>query len=105
MKLTIVLNLGIRNGTCVLLEKLLDKKLLFLACRHHVFEVVLSGVMAIEEGPTSSPEYPIFKKFRDQWKEIDVNNFETVNLEEVDNADEILEFCQLQLNVKKCNTK
>ena len=37
-------NRGQYNGACVLLENLLELPLLWLACRHHIFEVLLSDV-------------------------------------------------------------
>jgi len=37
---TIAANTGHRNGTCVLLEHKIGKDLLWLACRHHILEVL-----------------------------------------------------------------
>lgn len=34
-------NIGEVNGACILLERLLGRDLLYLACRHHVFELLL----------------------------------------------------------------
>jgi len=37
---TTAANTGHRNGTCVLLEHKIGKDLLWLACRHHILEVL-----------------------------------------------------------------
>lgn len=37
-------NKVIRKSACVRLEKLRGKDLLYLACRHHVFELILKAV-------------------------------------------------------------
>jgi hypothetical protein len=37
-------NTGRLNGACVLLEQKLNKNILLLVCRHHIYEVVLQGV-------------------------------------------------------------
>ncbi|GBM44748.1 hypothetical protein AVEN_83876-1 [Araneus ventricosus] len=41
---TIVSNSGWKTGACVRIENLFDKNLLLLACRHHIFERILSSV-------------------------------------------------------------
>ena len=41
---TIASNTGRLNGACVLLEKKLDRDLLYLPCRHHIYELVLKAV-------------------------------------------------------------
>lgn len=38
-------NTGRLNGACVLIEQKLGKDLLWLACRHHVLEVVCGDVV------------------------------------------------------------
>jgi hypothetical protein len=47
-------NTGVNNGSSVLLERMLKKNLLHLACRHHVLElvgeVVFSTVMGKSTG-------------------------------------------------------
>ena len=41
---TTAVNTGRINGACISLEELLNKKLLLLACRHHILEEVFSEV-------------------------------------------------------------
>ena len=68
-------NTGWKIGTCVLLEKLLCKKLMMLACRHHFYERILSAVYRAIFGPTSGPDNADFEKFRDlHWKHINTES-------------------------------
>lgn len=70
-------NTGHLNGACVLLEQKLDRELLLFACRHHVYELVLKSVFETKiHQVTSSPDIPMFKKFRDNWKNIDPSAIE-----------------------------
>lgn len=76
---TCAVNTGSDNGTCVLLEKSLNKKLLHFACRHHIFELVLKTafveVMSIEE---VGPDVPLFKNFKSMWCNIlDKDNYKS----------------------------
>lgn len=70
-------NTGRLNGACVLLEQKLGKELLLFACRHHVYELVLKSVFESKiHQVTSSPDIPLFKKLRENWKNIDPNAIE-----------------------------
>ena len=52
-------NTGHVNGACTLLEKKIGRELLWLACRHHVMELILSKVFTVCCGPSSAPDIPI----------------------------------------------
>ncbi|GBP08501.1 hypothetical protein EVAR_77183_1 [Eumeta japonica] len=43
------------------------KDALWLACRHHIMEIVLEAVVVQALGPSSGPEILIFKRFRSAW--------------------------------------
>jgi len=66
-------NTGVKSGACVLIEKHLDRKVLYLACRHHIHEILLEEAFSITMGPSSGPEILIFKRFKAYWPNI-VNN-------------------------------
>jgi len=57
-------NMGHRSGACILLEQRLGKKLLWLACRHHVLEVLCGDVFKKVFGPTSGPNVALFRNSR-----------------------------------------
>jgi len=59
-----LVNTGLKNGACVLLEHKIEEELLWLACRHYILDIVLSKVFTFCFGPSSSPDVPLFKKFK-----------------------------------------
>lgn len=70
-------NTGRLNGTCILLEQKLDRELLIFACRHHVYELVLKSVFEVKISQvTTSPDIPFFKKFKENWKNVDTNRIQ-----------------------------
>lgn len=75
-------NTGNRAGACVLLEQKLDRDLLFLACRHHVFELVIGSAFEKTFGASSGPSVLLFQRFQKQWEYIDKKNFQAANTDE-----------------------
>ncbi|GBP37604.1 hypothetical protein EVAR_34641_1 [Eumeta japonica] len=80
------------------------KDALWLACRHHIMEIVLEAVVVQALGPSSGPEILIFKRFRSAWPSIDQRKFSIVSsdpdaLRYVQNiADSTISFAKKQLN-------
>lgn len=68
-------NLEHKEGAAKHLEKLLDKDLLYLPCRHHIFEWVLGGVFDALMPPTTGPSVLLFKRFQDSWYKIDQQKY------------------------------
>lgn len=68
-------NTGVDNGACVLLEQLLNRKLVQLACRHHIYELNLRAVFDLKLSTSSAPEVLIFKRFATSWPNMDHKNF------------------------------
>ncbi|XP_050521259.1 uncharacterized protein LOC126894353 [Daktulosphaira vitifoliae] len=69
-------NMGKLKGTCVLLENYLELNILYLPCRHHIYELILKCVFEVKLYLTSGPDVPIFKRFQQNWRNIDTNKFE-----------------------------
>lgn len=63
-------NTGNKAGAATLLESLLSRSLLWLSCRHHMLEILLSDVFGCCFGPSSGPEIPMFKRFRQNWNKL-----------------------------------
>ena len=63
-------NTGRHNGACTLLEAKLGHNALYLACRHHIHEIVCEKVFSSCFGPSSSPEIQLFKRFKQFWPNI-----------------------------------
>ena len=73
---TTAANTGRLNGACTLLELKMQKQLLWLACRHHVLEVVCGDVFKSIFGATSAPSVPLFRRFQEYWRKIDQAAYE-----------------------------
>ncbi|KAK9892722.1 hypothetical protein WA026_021913 [Henosepilachna vigintioctopunctata] len=75
---TTAVNTGLRSGVCVLLERKMDKNMLWFACRHHIMEIMLSGVVDQSLAPSSGPDIQLFKRFKNSWDSIDQSDFKTI---------------------------
>ncbi|KAG8177771.1 hypothetical protein JTE90_010347 [Oedothorax gibbosus] len=51
------------------------KHLLYLACRHHILELLLKAVFESKFGATTGPQPEMFKKFQMKWPVIDKNQY------------------------------
>ena len=72
---TTSVNTGRFRGVCVLLENLVGRELLWLACRHHVLKLMLAKVFTMCCGPSSSPEIRSSSDLRHLWGGIIHQNF------------------------------
>ena len=54
-------NTGLRKGACILIEKAIDKELIWIACGHHIFEIMLSDVFKVAVGTSSGPDIGFFQ--------------------------------------------
>ncbi|CAH1647379.1 unnamed protein product [Spodoptera littoralis] len=95
-------NTGRINGACVLLEQKFNREMLIFGCRHHIYELVLKGVFEDKISQvTNNPDIPLFKKFRDNWKNIDPekiqNPTEIISCLNVSEVKSLLEFYRTEL--------
>lgn len=72
---TTLSNTGGTNGACVLLEKKLERNLIYLACRHHVLELIIGAVFVMLFGETTGPFTEMFEHFKRDWSHIDKTSF------------------------------
>lgn len=70
-------NTGRLKGACVILEQMLERELLYLACRHHILEILLRGAFDTKMESTTGPHPDIFKRFRTAWPKIDKGKYDT----------------------------
>ncbi|XP_044593839.1 uncharacterized protein LOC123271268 [Cotesia glomerata] len=100
---TAAVNTGLNNGTCTQLERELNRNLLHLGCRHHIYELVLRSVAETCWPVTSGPNVAIFNRFKNNWENINKEEFETgiedseVEIKTRDMKDEILQFISSQI--------
>ena len=59
------------SGAYVLLEQKSGRKLLWLACRHHIPEVLCGDIFRKVFGPTSRPNVTLFRRFHEYWPKVD----------------------------------
>lgn len=70
---------GWKKGAVAHLEKLLKKVLLYLACRHHVLEVIPKHLFNQMVEKSSNPELGVLcSRFADVWKSLDKTDFTPV---------------------------
>lgn len=99
-------NTGSRQGACVRIEQMLDKDLLYLACRHHVMELIIGAAFDQVLRGSSGPDIGLFKRFQEYWPFIDRGNFQPASTDPhveqlvADSCREILEFCQIQIDIQ-----
>ena len=67
-------NTGVNNGSCTILQNLLYQQLLWLACRHHIMELIIGGAFTKIFGVTSGPEVTTFKILKTSWKTLDLED-------------------------------
>src|SRR6218665_3063242 len=48
----------------------LQKEVLYLACIHHIHEILLEEAFSITMGPSTGPDVLLFKRFKAFWKNI-----------------------------------
>lgn len=60
-------NTSIHNGACTLLKQKIARRLLSVACHHHVHELVIEKAFSVCMGPSSGPKITIFGRFQEHW--------------------------------------
>lgn len=86
----------------------MERSLLYLPCRHHIYEIILRSVFDHKFGSTSGPSVPIFQRFQLAWPKINLKNFkpglqDTKVSQHLNNCTEvILKFCMTELNKIQC---
>jgi len=64
-------NTGTKAGTCVLLQQKLGTSLIWLACRHHIHELIVANVFNLLMGCSTGPSIKLFERFSQAWNYID----------------------------------
>lgn len=70
-------NLGHLNGAGILLEQMLERDLLYLPCRHHIFEIILRSAFDVKMPSSSGPNVPLFKRFKEFWPKINQSHYKS----------------------------
>ena len=71
-------NTGIHTGAITVIQQSFNRRLLFLACRHHMLEIIAAAVFDtffVSKGP----EIALFGRLKNQWDFIDKSQFEPLD--------------------------
>lgn len=68
-------NTGVNQGACVRLERKMKRNLIYLACRHHVLELIIGAIFVMLFGETTGPYTEMFENFKRDWSQIDKASF------------------------------
>ncbi|XP_062542261.1 uncharacterized protein LOC134210234 [Armigeres subalbatus] len=95
-------NTGHKAGACTLVERKLGRPLMNLACRHHVLELVLKAAFEDQFGTSTSPQIPMFEKFRREWHALNHSEHSSIEFSRnqaklISNRQETISFCKMQL--------
>ncbi|KAK8384918.1 hypothetical protein O3P69_014467 [Scylla paramamosain] len=71
-------NGGVHMGAAKLLEEKLNSKVFYLACRHHILEVLVGALLGKLFGKVKSPENPWFRHFKDVWGKLTTDTPKTL---------------------------
>ena len=83
-------NTGIWSGSAIRLNQFLNRPILYLACRHHVFELLAKNTFHKVVGYDPSPEVSMFKRMKEVFPHINTSGpFQT--FDDVDNKEELIE--------------
>ena len=66
-------NTGIETGACKLLEDHMEEAFLWLACRHHIYELHIKHVVETVTGNTKDPGVKLFRRLRMEWNNLDID--------------------------------
>ena len=71
-------NSGVLRCAAKRLEEMLDKKVFYLVCRHHIIEIIVGSVWDTLFGKVKSPENPFFKKLRDIGSNVSSDDYQCI---------------------------
>ena len=95
-------NSGWKSGIVVRLEEFLERRVLHVYCRHHVFERLVNDTVNVCLGESTSPEVESYKFLISNWKRIDTTEREKLQVDrKTQNClKDVTEFATHMLNVQ-----
>lgn len=71
-------NTGIHTGAITVIQRAFEKRLLFLACRHHIHEIIAAAIFDLFF-VSYGPQIAIFGRFKNQWPSVDQLNYASMD--------------------------
>ena len=95
-------NSGWKSGIVVRLEEFLERRVLHVYCRHHVFERLVNDTVNVCLGESTSPEVESYNFFISNWTRIDTTEREKLQVDrKTQNClKDVTEFATHMLNVQ-----
>ena len=70
-------NLVCTNGAAVILEQMSETDLLYLPCRHHIFELIIGSVFNTKLPGINGPNVPLFQRFKKSWNDMNKSDYKS----------------------------
>jgi len=71
-------NTGRWRGACALIESFLRRAILWIPCRHHIYELHIKHVAECVTGQTKDPGVKIFRRLKAAWNSLEIDYAELV---------------------------
>ena len=89
---------GLKKGACTLIEQKLECPLLYLACCHHILDILLECMFSNYFGSSSGPDNILFQRFKTEWANINQEKFQNNYFEgDLQTKQEVTSFCLSKL--------
>ena len=100
---TTAANTGLYKGACTILQQLLRRQILWMACRHHILELVVRSTFKHLFGETNSPEVTLFNMMKSSWEELNLQDIVVPDIptDYMSDKDDLLFFINNMLELKK----
>ena len=85
-------NSGWKSGIIVRLEKFLEKRIIHVYCRHHIFERMANDVINVYLGSSTAPEELSYKFLIDNWNKLNLCDREVIQIEKRTQVEDIINF-------------
>ena len=92
-------NSGIWRGACTLIEQRLGKATLWIACRHHIYELHIKHVCDLVTGNTKDPGVKLFRRLKKSWNSLQIDllnlitfDYNTADKQLINQAQSVLEW-------------
>lgn len=76
-------NTGVTNGACVKFEAMIGRNLVYFACRHHMYELIIGAIFILLFDKTTGPNTEMFENFKRDWWQIDKATFKVHKIKKI----------------------
>ena len=91
-------NTGLWRGASTLIEESLNRAMLWIACRHHIYEVHIKHVCQKVTGSTTDPGVKLFRRLKNKWNDLSIDKHNLHTFDYNSEEQEITDHAQIVLN-------